>query len=73
MNNQSIADKASPATPVRRVHSLVEAAAILRVSRQTLYNLQRAGELRISKILGKSVVFDEDLEAFIEASKVGRI
>jgi len=44
-------------------------ADTLGVSRQTVYNLHRRGNIRISKILGKSVVFDEDLEAFIEASK----
>lgn len=56
----------------RRVYSLSDVADTLSVSRQTIYNLHKRGDLRISKILGKSVVFDEDLEAFIEASKLGR-
>lgn len=53
----------------RRAYSLNEVADTLDVSRQTLYNLRDRNQLRISKILGKSVIYVEDLEAYIQLSR----
>lgn len=69
MSNHSISDEFYPATTSRRAYSLNEVADCFHVSRQTLYNLRDRNQLRISKILGKSVVYAEDLEAFIRLSR----
>lgn len=71
MSNHNISGELTPANTGRRAYSLNEVAGQLHVSRQTLYNLRDRGELHISKILGKSVVFAEDLEACIRRSRGG--
>lgn len=45
--------------------TLNEAAAILRVSRQTLYNLRRLGKIRFTPIAGKNRIIKEELLNYI--------
>ena len=46
-----------------------EAASALGVVPQTIYNLAARGELPISKVLGKSIVFRADFDAFVARAR----
>jgi excisionase family DNA binding protein len=48
----------------RRVFTIAEFARIYGLSRGTVYKLASTGELRISKILGKTVIRAADAEAW---------
>lgn len=54
-----------------KLMNVAEAADYLRISRASLYNLMKKGELKPVKI-GKRTLFDsEDVKKFVEGQKTG--
>ena len=45
-------------------YTLPEVCSLIRLSRSKTYTIIRAGDIRLTKIGGKSLVSKEDLEAF---------
>jgi hypothetical protein len=54
----------SPIAPRKRVKSINQFAFDWDISRSQVYKLAKAGEVKISKILGKSVITSEAEDAF---------
>lgn len=52
-----------PAHPARSIEYAMARLGLR--SRQSIYKLAKNGELKISKVLGRTVIFDEDLEACV--------
>ena len=51
----------------RRAHSVKQVEEILGVGHSTLYGLFNSGALKARKLLGKTIVLDSDLQAFLAA------
>jgi excisionase family DNA binding protein len=51
-------------SPERRLLSVADFARTYGLSRGTVYKLAKSGELRLSKVLGKTVIRAEDAEAW---------
>jgi excisionase family DNA binding protein len=48
-------------------YNINEAAAALGISRSTLYEIIRAGELEMGKLHGRSVILAENLKAWLDS------
>jgi excisionase family DNA binding protein len=51
--------------PFKPIYRINEAADYLCISRRTLYELVRAGELELGKLAGRSVIKREQLDAYL--------
>ncbi len=67
-NGHSVEDF-PPAEPSRLTYRIDEAAGILGVSRATIYRLVRLGEIRLLRILGRSLIEARELTAFLDRSR----
>lgn len=49
-----------------KIYSMNEVAKILKVSKRTIYDYIKSGELKVKKIGGKWIITEENLKKFIE-------
>ncbi|RYG93532.1 MAG: DNA-binding protein [Alphaproteobacteria bacterium] len=54
-------------TGERYALTISEACEFTRLSRSTIYNLAKAGKLRIRKVAGRSLILKSDLVALLNA------
>ena len=57
-------------TEAKRGLTVVEAAVYIGVHRASLYRLARAGQIKIRKIGGRSIILKDDIDRLLESAPV---
>jgi excisionase family DNA binding protein len=70
---KTIAEKNPDATPRRLAHSIADVTKIVGLGRSFIYEEIKAGHLRIRKAGRRSLIFEDDLRAWLQRLPLRRI